>query len=277
MRRQIPDPTSKEEDAISVASIMLKAVISNQSWNLLMPMSRSKHTPSLRDLHAMEDANYALRHLKASYTGASPFSVLEDDLLCLRGIPHSGLHEAQRLTEMGGGLVNDLRLIAGEQFDQAEKDSKSHRALASVQNKIPIAQRLFFCKYLLKRFCHSKPLIEQLSADLDYVFSTGAKLVDTYLSDKTKEKLKESHPVHLLYHEKTIFTARQLYLIKGVEKRCANVISRVERLPDCDDKESLLVECEAERACWAVLGGVVQTHEWGDKRRSKREKLRSKR
>ena len=159
MRKQIPDPTSKEEDAISVASIMLKAVMSTQSWNLLMPTSRSKHTPSLRDLHAMEDANYALRHFKASYTGASPFSVLEDDLLCLRGIPHSGLQRAQKLTERVGDLVNYLRLIAGEQFDQAEKDSKSHRALASSQNKISIAQRLHFCKYLLKRICYSKPLV----------------------------------------------------------------------------------------------------------------------
>ena len=242
-----------------------------------MPTSRSKHTPSLRDLHAMEDANYALRHFKASHTGASPFSVLEADLLCLRGIPYLGLQRAQKLTERGGDLVNDLRLIAGEQFDQAEKDSKSHRALASVQSKIPIARRLHFCKYLLKRICHSKPLVEQLSADLDYVFSTEAKLVDTYLSDKTKEKLKESHPVHLLYEEKTIFSARQLYLIRGLEKRCANVISRVERLPDCDDKEALLVECEAERVQMALLGERIQLQERSDKLHSKREKLRSKR
>lgn len=242
-----------------------------------MPTSRSKHTPSLRDLHAMEDANYALRHFKASHTGASPFSVLEADLLCLRGIPYLGLQRAQKLTERGGDLVNDLRLIAGEQFDQAEKDSKSHRALASVQSKIPIARRLHFCKYLLKRICHSKPLVEQLSADLDYVFSTEAKLVDTYLSEKTKEKLKESHPVHLLYDEETIFSARQLFLIRGVEKHCANVISREERLPDCDDKEALLVECEAERVHWALLGGRIQTQEWRDKLLSKRDKLLSKR
>jgi hypothetical protein len=271
MRGQIPDPTSKEEDAISVASIMLKVVISTQSWKLLMPRGKYRDTPSLSDLHAMEDANYALRHFKASYTGASPFSVLEDDLLCLRGIPHAGLLKAQKLTEMGGDLVNDLRLIAGEQFDQAEQDSKSHRALASVQKKIPIAQRLHFCKYLLKRICHSKPLVEQLSADLDYVFSTEAKLVEAYLPEMTTDELKESHTVHLLWKEKTIFSARELYLIRGLEKRCASVISRVERLPDGIDKDTLLVNCEAERVHWAILGARIQNEEWGTKLRSKRE------
>jgi hypothetical protein len=73
--------------------------------------------------------------------------------------PNSGLQRAQKLTERVGDLVNYLRLIAGEQFDQAEKDSKSHRALASSQNKVSIAQRLHLCKYLLKRICYSKPLV----------------------------------------------------------------------------------------------------------------------
>ena len=86
--------------------------------------------------------------------------------------------------------------------------------------------------------------------------------------------MKESHPVHLLYAEETIYSARQLRLIRGLEKRCANVISRVERLPDCDDKEALLVNCEAERVHWALLGGRIQIQE----RRDKLEyKLRSKR
>jgi hypothetical protein len=270
LREQIPDPTSKEKDAISVASIMLKAVISTQSWMFLMGLSKNRSPPSLRDLHAMEDANYALRHFKASYTGASPFSVLEDDILCLGGIPNEGLRKAQKLTELGGDLVDDVRLITGEQFDQAEQDSKNHRALASVEKRIPIAQRLHFCKYLLKRTCHSKPLVEQLSADLDYVFSTEAKLVDKYLPEMTKDRLKKSHAAPLLWEEKTIFSARELYLIRGLEKRCASVISRVERLPDAPDsidKDTLLINCEAERFMWAFLGGQIQMSEWGTKHR----------
>ena len=270
LRMQIPDPTSKEEDAIAVASIMLKAVKSTQSWKWLIPERKTKQTPSLRDLHAMEDANYALRHFKASYTGATPFSVLETDLFCLRGIPQLGLRKAQRLTEMGGDFVDDLRTIAGKQFDQAEQNSKSHRALASVHFIIPIAQQLHFCKYLLKRICHSKPLAEQLSADLDYVFSTEAKLAEKYIPEKMKDELKEKGTFYPLLRAKTVYSAQHHHLIKGVEKRYANIISRVERLPECGDKEALLVMCESGRAGWAALGAGIQAKKWEATLRPKR-------
>jgi len=137
---QLLDPSSKEKDAISVASIMLKAVATTQSWKL---WSVRKHALSIRDLNTLEDANYALRHFKASHRGASPLSVLEDELTCLLGIPRQALRNAQSLTERGGEFIDNLRLVAGKQFDQAEQDSKSIRAKLFVQNVgVPLAKRL---------------------------------------------------------------------------------------------------------------------------------------
>lgn len=89
MRGHLLNPTSREKDAISAASIMMRAVATTQSWKLWD--GSSKHSPSLRDLHAMEDANYALRHFKASYKGASPYNILEDGLDCLWGLPRGFL------------------------------------------------------------------------------------------------------------------------------------------------------------------------------------------
>jgi hypothetical protein len=56
---------------------------------------------------------------------------------------------------MGGDFVDDLKLIAGEQSDQAQQYSKSIRAKLFVQNVgDPLARRLSSTKSLAKQTCH---------------------------------------------------------------------------------------------------------------------------
>jgi hypothetical protein len=268
MRGHLLDPTSREKDAISAASIMMRAVATTQSWKLWD--GSSKHIPSLRDLHAMEDANYALRHFKASYKGASPYKVLEDDLDCLRGLPRSFLRSAQELTEMGGELVDDLRLVAGKQFDQVEQNTKSTRAKVFVQNVgIPLAQRLFSSKTLLKHACSSKPLAEQLSGELESLTVMEAKQIETHLP-KIKCDLKKTLTTNLLFETEEPISTRQISLFRELEKRYANVISRVERLPDQESKEAILATCEVERASWATLVAKSKRDDWILKYRTKK-------
>jgi hypothetical protein len=220
----------------------------------------------------MEDASYALRHFKASHKGASPLSVLENNLLCIHGIPRWGLSHAQEMTEQGGDLVNDLRLVAGKQFDKAEQSSNSHLALPFVHNVgIPLAQRLYRLKKMLKHACHSAPLADQLSADLDYIVSTEAKLAETYLPT-LKDDLHRTNTAFLLRNEikENIFSTRQLCLFKKLEKRYVNVIARVERLPDRKEREALLAVCEYERVGWAALSAHVQAKDYVSKYRKKK-------
>lgn len=269
IRGQLLDPTSKEKDAISAASIMLKAVATTQSWRFWYP--DNAHIPSIPDLHAMEDANYALRHFKANHRGASPYSVLEDDLHCLWGIPRRALRNAQELTELNGELVDDLRLVAGKQLDQVEQDARSTRAKELVQNVgVPLAQRLSRHKALLRDACSSRPLAEQLSAELDSAGIMEFKHMVTYLPKIKGADPRKTLTATLLFDVKEPFPIRQLSLFRELEKRYVNVISRVVRLPDRKSKENLLAVLDVQRAKWAILAARSKWNDWQIKYDKKR-------
>ncbi|KAF3031149.1 hypothetical protein E8E11_000854 [Didymella keratinophila] len=255
IKGRLLDPSSKEKDAISVASIMLKAVATTRSWKL---WSVRKHALSIRDLNTLEDANYALHHFKASQKGASPLSVLEDELTCLRKIPRN----AQSLTERSSEFIDNLRLVAGKQFDQAEQNSKSIRAKLFVQDVgVPLAKRLCFTKLLIKKTCLSESMAEQISTELNSVTVMEAKQIKTHLCKIEGADVGKEPTANLLFETKKPFSAQQLSGFRELEKRYVNVTSRVERLPDQTYqvfKENLLVQFGAERAGWPVLAAKTK-------------------
>jgi hypothetical protein len=255
IRGHILDPTSKEKDAISAASIILKAVASTEIWRLRI--SQREYSPSIQDLLAIEDASYALHHFKASYKGASPHSVLEDKIDCLYGMPRSALFNAQDIVVGGGEVVEILRLIAGRQFDQVERNQSNSRAGIFVQDiGIPLAVKIGALKYMLRDACPSKALPEEISKELDSIGIAEAKQIEALLP-KMKGDLRATLKRSSLFTTKRPFSARQLSLFTNIEKRFVRFISRVERQPDSESKETLLVAFEAERAMWASMAAMA--------------------
>ena len=138
---------------------------------------------------------------------------------------------------MGGDFVDDLKLVAGEQFDQAQQYSKSIRAKLFVQNVgVPLARQLSSIKSLVKQTCHSKPLAEQISTELNSLAVMEAKQIEMHLTTFKGVDLGHRPASSLPFREnKKSFSARQLCDFRELEKRYVNVISRVERLPDQKD------------------------------------------
>jgi hypothetical protein len=195
---------------------------------------------------------------------------LRTTLTVFGGCPAAFSRSAQELTEMGGELVDDLRLVAGKQFDHVEQNTKSTRAKVFVQNVgIPLAQRLFSSKRLLKRACSSKPLAEQLSGELESLTVLEAKQIETHLP-KIKCDLKKTLTTNLLFETEEPISTRQISLFRELENRYANVVSRVERLPDQESKEAILATCEVERASWATLVAKSKRDDWILKYRTKK-------
>lgn len=269
IRKHILNPSSTEKVAIQVASIILKTVASTQMFKIWRQKYQHKHAPTIQDLHAIEDADFALRHFKATFKGSSPCSVLKDDLDCLQGIPVNVLSNAQKTIMAGGDLITTLRSIAGKQFDQAEKDQGNTRATTLLQNlAFPFALKLCRIENTLKDICPSTALSKQILAELNFI-----TVVEVHELEALLLRIKGGLQVdakELAYTKSKVFSDRQVILFADLEKRYIKVISKLNQVPDHSLKEELLLLFEAERANWAGMAARAKIWQHRVKRKWKK-------
>ncbi|KAJ4378513.1 hypothetical protein N0V86_006219 [Didymella sp. IMI 355093] len=157
----------------------------------------------------------------------------------------------------GGGVVEILRLVAGRQFDQVEQNQSNSQAGIFLENiGIPLAMKICTLKILLRDACPSKALPEEISKELDSIGIVEAKQIEA-LVPKMKGDLRVTLRLSSLFETNRPFSARQLSLFTDIEKRFVKFISRVERQPDSESKDALLVAFEAERAMWANMAAMA--------------------